>query len=573
MKGGVGPRAWVVGSVVVGCVVAYVSTCPVLADAHPVDAFLAAHPAVAKAIIWEFPPDAAKYREDNPNAPSIWTRFTLVPYPSTYPSLTLRVYSSELTGGASGVPLDLDQLNFDLDPGQIISTQPVNGLGAIVRAPLTLKPGTLDQVPSGDQSSDMGAAIRDWTAWSDAARQQLRDRFDAYSAWAKTACPLYAQYAASNFAEKPAGFDEAFSTVVDPDPSPILDPPVNLQPDDVNIPGVPWTVLAANDAFALYVRLVAANLALELNHCVPWSLTEYNGAELALLLDGRSRFRWAPVGPSKWGDITVAGHVAASPVIPAPPLITLGFLAQNGLIGQDRLETVVRLFEWERQNLDHVASGTTDPPLPNGVEYFGYNGRTPLSRMINGTEMMLPVLTGGGGSLYDPLLRHWVGGCGGAASFNAEVLRLVNLPVESTTYGHNQNRFTIGPDQRVAVAHTDDPYGMRHAPEVPTAEVLIDDATFDAWFVNADQSEWTANVSRRAADLYFQYLPADLLEYDCLDASLNRDHQNSLAYGRAFKGVYTVAEMEAKGLWDLMKAKIENAGGCSAFGYPGVVLP
>jgi hypothetical protein len=40
-----------------------------------------------------------------------------------------------------------------------------------------------------------------------------------------------------------------------------------------------------------------------------------------------------------------------------------------------------------------------------------------------------------------------------------------------------------------------------------------------------------------------------------------------------FQVAYTVAEMEAKGLWEAIEAKIPTVGNCEALGYPWIVVP
>jgi hypothetical protein len=424
----------------------------------------------------------------------------------------------------------------------------------------------LDVLAGGILHSEYGAEVRAWSGWPEAAKEALRARFAAYGAWAQTACPLYASYAASGFTVKPAGFDAAFSTVVDLDPVPVLYPPTNIQPDDAVAGGkVPWAMVESVDAFALYVRLVAAQLVMEIGGCLPWSLLDYPAADLRPILDGRLSFRYVTAGPSEWGTMTTTGHVLTTLVTPGPPLIVLGFLAQNGLIGSDRTQTVLRLLEWERNNLRHTFDGATDPHLPRGVLYFGYNGRTPVPRMINGTAMAAPVVFPGGGSFFDPAVRHWVGGCADASGFNEQVLRTVNIAAHRTEFGHFQSRFALSGAVHAGIGHADDPYGLAGAPEIPVGDLLIADATFQAWFADeSDPAVVLQNVGRRFADLNLAYLPLSLLTRHCLDLQDGNDHAHSRVYGAAFQGTYSVAEMEAMGLWTGIEAKLPTVGGCAA---------
>jgi hypothetical protein len=434
--------------------------------------------------------------------------------------------------------------------------------------PQTSAPADLFQgIPGGEKKSEYGADIRTWPKWPGWAKQALRDAYGPYAAWAQGACPLYAAYAASGFAVKPDGFDAAFSSVTDLDPHPVADPPVNIQPDDPLTADIPWAMLESKDAFALYVRLVAAQLAMEIGGCLPWSVTGYSPADLAPLFDGRLFARYVTEGPSYWGDMTETGHVITTTVTPAPPLIVLGFLAQNGLIGSNRVETLTRVLEWERNNLRHYIGGEPNPPLGAGVVYFGYNGRAPVSRMINGTSMVAPVFQSNGGFFFDPAVRHWVGGCGGAAGFTAAVLRLVNIPAHISAHSHWHNRFAVGNGVHVATAHGDDPYGLAGAPEIPTSGILLDDATFHAWFLDEDDSDvWERYVGRRHADLYLQYLPVYLVKKHCQDLAAGASHADSKVYGSVFSTTYSVAEVESLGLWTGLDAKVISLGGCAAIG-------
>jgi hypothetical protein len=141
----------------------------------------------------------------------------------------------------------------------------------------------------------------------------------------------------------------------------------------------------------------------------------------------------------------------------------------------------------------------------------------------------------------------------------------VNIAAEQVVYGHFQNRFALDYGVHMGLAHADDPYGIHHAPEIPIEDILLDDPTFQAWFVNEpDLEEQGKNVSRRVADLYLQYLPEYLLMLHCWDTLLGNDHASSKVYDYVFKSTYSVAEMEAMGLWTAMDAKLAQIGGCAA---------
>ena len=555
---------------VLGVAIAANQTGPTVGRAvriSPVDIWLSAHPAVANRMIWEFPPTRPhRIVKLIPRRFIVWAGPGILPDPALFSPLVDDVFP-ELIRGRS------------LDPGlsvpSNVSPSLSDGLDLAASAAddwlvtSAVVPGNVpDWLPGGMKLSAYGAEIRSWSKWPEWARAQLRTRFAAYQLWAQDACPLYADYAASAFTNKPAGFDAAFSSVIDLDPVPVPDPPVNMQPDDPLVEGIPPAMVDSGAAFALYVRLVAAQLAIEISGCLPWSLAEYTAFDLRPLFDGRLTFRYVPAGPSEWGLMTATGHVVTATVTPAPPLVALGFLAQNGLIGSDRTETVVRLFEWERTHLRHAVGGAPQVPLGHGLLYWGYNGRPPVSRVINGTVMAAPVSFSGGGSFFEPEARHWVGGCGHSSGFNGQVLRTVNIAAHNTVYGHFQNLFALDGAVRAGIGHGDDPYALVSAPEIPAGDLLIDELTFNAWFVDeSDPAIQLKNVGRRTADLYLAYLPQVLLTLHCQDLFLNNDHASSRVYNWAFSATYTVAEMEAKGLWTGIEAKLASLGGCAALGF------
>ena len=525
-------------------------------NTHPLDVWLADHPAVAAVLIWEFPPQ--KEIPNIPRRPFLWS------VPSIHPDpVDLPLYEQFVLPEIDSPPgiLDLSSATVDSGPSETTSQD----LAQPVDLPVELFDikQLIHRLPGGVKKSEYGAEIRAWNKWPEWEKQVLRARYTDYLSWAQTACVLYADYANSGFTIKPDGFDAAFSSINDVDPVPVTDPPLNLQPDDPLVPKIPWTMLTSDDAFALYVRLVAAQLAVETSGCVPWSLEDYDTADLALLFDGRFTFRYVPAGINgEWNIQTKTGHLLDSTVTPAPPLVVLGFLGQNGLIGADREESLIRFLEWEREHLVHVLG--SNQSLPKGMNYWGYNGRAPVSRMINGTSMAEPTNFSSGADFFDPELRHWYGGCGGASFFNYHVLRVMNIAAEPTVYHHFQNRFALDGGNHVGSCHGDDPYALQLAPEIPMAASLLDDATFHAWLVNqTDETQLKKTIGRCKGDLYIEYLPRILLEKHCRDLWRENDHASSEVYQWVGTKTYTVEELEAKGVWTGIEAKLDAIGGCS----------
>jgi hypothetical protein len=251
-------------------------------------------------------------------------------------------------------------------------------------------------------------------------------------------------------------------------------------------------------------------------------------------------------------------------VIPAPPLVTVGFLARNALLRETRLETVVAVLTWQRQHLAHVVSCPSESGKTGGQIYWGYDGYVaPASRMINGTTMSAEIVCSGS-PYQDPLVRHWTGGCGGTTGFSNAIMRGANIAPWVHAGPHHRSGFTVGPDERVWLAHSDDPYGIKRAPEIPTEALLLDESTFQAWFVDEPvAAKKEKNVSRRKADLYLDFLPMILTSYHChLDVPYKWNHADSYVYG-VFEATYPLAYVESAGVWHHIAEMVDLAGGCA----------
>lgn len=60
------------------------------------------------------------------------------------------------------------------------------------------------------------------------------------------------------------------------------------------------------------------------------------------------------------------------------------------------------------------------------------------------------------------------------------------------------------------------------------------------------------------------HLPNDVLKLYCADMLAGRSHINGWVY-QTFNTYYSVAELEAKQLWQRMDTKIASLGGCGKF--------
>jgi hypothetical protein len=223
----------------------------------------------------------------------------------------------------------------------------------------------------------------------------------------------------------------------------------------------------------LYVEHVAFSLAAEITQQLPWSITSYANPQLRYLFDS-STMAWN-IRSQEYVMGTYAVFVPALRAhnLPktafAPPKWTYPFLAQAGLIGTTRLDTIGRVLEWMRQNLWHFI-GTDNFGTCNAI--WQYRGYPPLSRIVNGTtDANWP----GFG------VRHWTLGCHGSVGFLNAVLRVVNIPVQPVwVCGHQLAYFML---EKKYLDHGDDPYNLivRNS-TAPILDVLIDQTTYETLF-------------------------------------------------------------------------------------------
>lgn len=355
---------------------------------------------------------------------------------------------------------------------------------------------------------DMSGA-HSWAAWSDSRKAELRGAFDL--AWIRSSI-----------------------SVPDVPPNQAV-----LADGDHST-----TVLSANDAWAYFKASVAQSLAAEIGQQLPWSLLGYAADVLAQLFDGREMFRWS-LSPAGYRIDSGHGHV-----VPAPPSGIYEFLGANDLIGHTRLETLGRVLNWCRMNLVHFTGGTTAANMEDQWQYRGY---PPLTRVIEGTVQTSHPEFG---------LRRRTAGCWGTTGVLRALLRVVNIPVKLVTNaGHAQPWFMT---EGRYLSHGDDPYNAlsKSTPPFPAAELLIDQAKFDAWFGPGVSSTGKQNnVGRRTRELAIVHLPDYLLHAHCGDLAAGLGHAAGQVF-EIFSRNYTVAQLEAEHLWERMDAKIASFGGC-----------
>lgn len=324
----------------------------------------------------------------------------------------------------------------------------------------------------------------------------------------------------------------------------MADSPENLaKPADDQFP---TTVIGSRDAWTLYIAHVARTLAVETGRLVAWSLEDYVGEDMAWLLDSRAIFHW----DNNWGGYQFYSFQGGA--IPAPIELTLKFLKERELVGPTRLKTIANVLEWARGNLQHMLGPQTTKVFES---HWRYRGFPLLSRLIEGT-----VLPG----YEDWGARHWTAGCWGTLGYIKAVLQLVNIPVRPDgACGHVIPCF---PGEGKCLTHGDDPYnGLTQAnPPYPAEEMLVTEDQFNSWFGDSvPDEEKCANVGRQVRENAIRYLPNVLLLYRCLDLASGQTKQSGQVY-QALGTDYSVAQLDARKLWERIDEKVAALGGCSS---------
>jgi hypothetical protein len=296
-------------------------------------------------------------------------------------------------------------------------------------------------------------------------------------------------------------------------------------------------------AWRTYVAYVGQALAVENARWVRWSLLDQNATQLSRLLGSRGLFTWQR-SSSRW----VVDPGAHGYVTYGDPTRQFRFLRTNDLLRPTTRATGARLVDWSRR-LAHFY----DSPSAPYANFWGYTGMPPIERILSGWT------TRAGER------EHWTAGCHGTAGFFHGLLRTANIPVAiAKPDRHSLVHFMV---DDLYLSHGDDPYSAvwQARPPFDADELYIDRATFDRWFaptVPAAQRE--ANVGRQPKELALRNPTADsLLRSRCQDLADGRTPETSRVF-RSFQSIYSVAELEARGLWTRIDAEIAARGGCAS---------
>ncbi len=295
------------------------------------------------------------------------------------------------------------------------------------------------------------------------------------------------------------------------------------------------TAYSRDLAWRIFLAHVAHSLAVEHARRVPWSLRTATPAERAILFDSRAFFRpirdlYEPLmndhGWLTYGD----------------PVATFRFARTIGA-------SPAAIVQWAHENMIHIR-GDLSPA--NCTNHFGYAGYPPVAAVIAGTTRT-----------DDGRFAHWSAGCWGMNGFVRAVLRTANLGVAVRgVAGHALPHFVR---DDVFLSHGDDPYNAltRTNPPYSMALLLVGAAQFDAWYgATVPPADAANNVGRRVVEVTVDHPESlYLLQARCRDIDGGVPRPSSEVY-RVFRDHYTVAELEARTLWERIDAAIAARGGC-----------
>jgi hypothetical protein len=222
---------------------------------------------------------------------------------------------------------------------------------------------------------------------------------------------------------------------------------------------------------------------------------------------------------------------------------------------------------WSRDNLHHYSGANT--PL-NLVKHWQYDGFPPVERILKGTTHEDRPGEG---------IRHYIAGCWGMTGFLKVIMRTCNIPVTFLSiFIHAMPGFMR---EQLYLSHGDDPYNSFSKtviPPYPPSEILIDQATYDAWFYY-DPSDLASrqyadnNIGRRTCEIAVQYLPISLIDTYCQDLANNLSHANGEVLKDLNRGhdqqYFTLSELENEhDLWNRMDTYLNSIGGCTNLPSP-----
>jgi len=240
---------------------------------------------------------------------------------------------------------------------------------------------------------------------------------------------------------------------------------------------------------------------------------------------------------------------------PTPGWYSWRFLEDEIGLGADQGETIGNLLEWARAEMEHMVGGGI---LEDFEYYWGHQYAIPLRAVLEGTdpEGFVPYFLELGWE-YDAPFAHHTWGCHGTSSMMYTVLRAANVPSVHVQFNGGHSIPWLSEDD-LYLTHGDDPYNqMAKTADYPAGELLIDQATFDAW-----AAEPSTFVGRRVHQLSAIWLPQALLKRRCVDLDAGTGESESEVY-EALDKHYSLQDLEGMGFWQALDAEVAAEGGCA----------
>jgi hypothetical protein len=250
----------------------------------------------------------------------------------------------------------------------------------------------------------------------------------------------------------------------------------------------PRYFISYEEGWRLYLWWVSHNIALDRRRELPWTLDDIAAIDesmLAPLFDSVEMMNRRPAGDVALGfgphgnfhDLPWSTYRGQN--IIGTPRFTYRFLAQNGLIGDTRLDSIEALIDWSA-NLTHFYGSAT---RENAEAHWGHRYFPTVEQVVNGT-----IREG------ESTPQHWTMGCHGTSAFMKDVLRAINIPVRIPFIcGHAEVQFL---SEGKFLDHADNPYNSNYTQSACGPDhLLLDTETFVERFgrsVNHDDAETCA---------------------------------------------------------------------------------
>ncbi len=334
--------------------------------------------------------------------------------------------------------------------------------------------------------------------------------------------------------------------------------------------GSPHFALFFNETVVLdlYLAHAAISLYVEVNRLVPWSITTYSNANLALLFDGRKFVNFVPERSRYTFSKNYRDDSGLAGIIDWNPLMDYEFMNENGFVKPTQQETIYALSNWMRENMAHM--GVADEEQFSAT--YGYNESLPVDFMLSPPEGW----------------RRLSVGCFGVSSLNWALLSTLNIPVgKNLTLG--SHRGVVFPTAGLALGHGDDVYNLynrRGVQEVPVERIFYNLDEFRAMISPVLEPYNGRTPTQLTQSTYLNGKKAFQNSYDAMAYSLLGTRAMDVLYGQAtidrhirrdyWRPLYDNATIDA--MYEAMDAEILRIGGGNYTEgkkriWEGIILP